>query len=152
MECGRPFAGGQCTLLSQPIFFTTSAQMKTFLFLACFSLAPFSLFAQPKPTPSPAAALPKKVTTTWEFRKLLLATKWSWRNVSANVPDRECVFMDDGTFRHPNFIARYTIRDVGTVELVNKHGKIAVMKFDPAFATFEALDFGGARRITGKRL
>ena len=125
--------------------------MKPFLLLAIFGLAPLSGFAQPKPSPAPAPGIPQKVTTTWEFRKLLVLTKWSWRNVSANVPDRECVFMEDGTFRHPNFIARYTIRDVGTVELVNKHGKTAVMKFDPMFATFEALDFGSARRITGKR-
>ena len=125
--------------------------MKTFLILSLLGLLPLSLNAQPKPAPSPNPALPEKVTTTWEFRKLLLATKWSWRNVSANVPDRECVFMEDGTFRHPNFVAHYTIKDVGAVELI-KHGKSAVMKFDPTFTKFEALDFGSARRITGKRL
>ncbi len=124
--------------------------MKRLLLPFVLALSPLCIFAQS--TPPPASALPAKVTTTWEFRQLLLATKWSWRNVSANIPDRECVFMDDGTFRHPNFVARFTIKDVGLVELVMKGGKTAVMKFDKTFTTFEALDFGGKRRITGKRL
>ena len=51
---------------------------------------------------------PKKIGTTADFRDLLLTNKWSWRNVSAGVPDRECVFMPDGTFRHPNFTAGAT--------------------------------------------
>lgn len=127
--------------------------MKGLLLIAFLGLAPMCLYAQPTPVPPrTSTALPKKVTTTWEFRQLLLATKWSWRNVSAKVPDRECVFMDDGTFRHPNFVARFTIRDVGVVELAIKGGKTAVMKFDPTFTTFEALDFGSSRRISGKRL
>ena len=75
--------------------------------------------------------------------------------MSANIPDRECVFMDDGTFRHPNFVATFTVKDVGLVELMKKGAKgteKAVMKFDAAFMTFEAMDFGGKRRITGRRL
>ena len=126
--------------------------MRIFLICIFICLSPVRLCAQQTAVPPKTSpALPKKVTTTWEFRQLLLATKWSWRNVSANVPDRECVFMDDGTFRHPNFVARFTIRDVGVVELVKKGGT-AVMKFDPAFMSFEAHDFGGRRRITGRRM
>ena len=98
---------------------------------------------------------PKKIGTTADFRDLLLTNKWSWRNVTAGVPDRECVFMPDGTFRHPNFTARFTIKDIQTVELNRrKDGKAerAVMNFHPDYLTFEVLDFDKARRITGKRL
>jgi hypothetical protein len=31
-------------------------------------------------------------------RAFFIGTKWSWRNVSARIPDRECIFMSDGTF------------------------------------------------------
>ncbi len=98
---------------------------------------------------------PKKIGTTADFRDLLLTNKWSWRNVTAGVPDRECVFMPDGTFRHPNFTARFTIKDIQTVELNRrKDGKAerAVMNFHPDYLSFEVLDFDKARRITGKRL
>lgn len=94
--------------------------------------------------------MPEKVVTTEDFRQLLLTTKWMWRNVSAGVPDRECVFMEDGSFRHPHFVAKYLIKDIQTVDLVRKDG-IAVLKFDPTYTKFEALDFGGKRRITGYR-
>lgn len=107
------------------------------------------------------AVLPPKVSTTSDFRQLLLATKWSWRNVSAGVPDRECVFMPDGTFRHPNFVAKFTIKDINTVELTKvpnpkdakkiKGAETAILTFDPTYMSFEALDFDKARRITGKR-
>jgi hypothetical protein len=94
--------------------------------------------------------LPKRIGTTADFRQLLLATKWSWRNVSAGVPDRECVFMADGTFRHPNFVAPFTITELTTVELHAK-GKKAVLTFSPDYQTFEAIDFE-KHRITGRRL
>jgi hypothetical protein len=95
--------------------------------------------------------VPDHVATTEDFRQLLLATKWSWRNVSAGVPDRECVFMPDGTFRHPHFVATFTIKGINVVELHNKTGT-AILTFDPAYMSFEALDFDKKRRITGVRL
>ena len=94
---------------------------------------------------------PKKISLTEDFRQLLLSTKWTWSNVSANVPDRECVFMPDGTFRHPNFTAKFTIKDMNVVELNLKGGGKAVMTFDSAYMTFEALDFD-RKRITGHRV
>lgn len=94
--------------------------------------------------------MPDKVSTTEDFRQLLLSTKWMWKNVSANVPDRECVFMPDGTFRHPHFVAKFLIKDIKTVDLIRKEG-IATLVFDPTYTKFEALDFDKKRRITGYR-
>jgi hypothetical protein len=117
--------------------------------LCCFTTA---LHAQ-LPAKEPA-----KVKTVADLRDLLLTNKWSWRNVSAGVPDRECVFMPDGTFRHPNFIAKYNIKDTHTVELTRKpeKGKVgnerAVMTFSPDYMSFECIDFDQRRRITGVRL
>lgn len=124
---------------------TTNPLMKTLLSLALILLLPSMLRAE-----LPPPKVPAKVSTTEDFRQLLLATKWSWRNVSAGVPDRECVFMPDGTFRHPHFTARFTIKDIHVVELNRKDGK-AVLTFDPTYMSFEALDFEKARRITGQR-
>ena len=95
---------------------------------------------------------PKKVSTTADFRQLLLTNKWSWKNVSAGIPDRECVFMPDGTFRHPNFTAKFVIKDINVVELNRKGGERAVMTFKPDYMSFEVLDFDQKRRITGERL
>jgi len=137
--------------------------MKTLLLAALFGLATLAAYAEMP------AVLPPKVSTTSDFRQLLLATKWSWRNVAANVPDRECVFMSDGTFRHPHFVAKFTIKDINTVELTKlndsekgskdskdakkpKGAETAILTFDPAYMSFEALDFDKARRITGKRV
>ena len=94
--------------------------------------------------------IPSRVGTTEQFRQLLLATKWSWRNVQAGVPDRECVFMEDGTFRHPNFVAKFKIKDLHVVELTRKGGK-AVLTFNESYTSFEAIDFN-QKRITGSRL
>ncbi len=94
--------------------------------------------------------IPSRVGTTEQFRQLLLATKWSWRNVQAGVPDRECVFMEDGTFRHPNFVAKFKIKDLHVVELIRKGGK-AVLMFNESYTSFEAIDFN-QKRITGSRL
>lgn len=94
--------------------------------------------------------IPERVGTTEHFRQLLLATKWSWRNVQAGVPDRECVFMEDGSFRHPNFVAKFKIKDLHVVELIRKGGK-AVLTFDESYTRFEAIDFN-KKRITGSRL
>lgn len=88
--------------------------------------------------------------TTMEVKAFLIGTKWSWRNVSAGVPDRECVFMADGTFRHPHFAAKFTVKDPHTVVLTRKGGK-AVLTFDADYQNFEALDFNQVR-ITGSRL
>lgn len=112
----------------------------------------------PKPGSSaPAATTPKEKAvpskpggTTMDVRAFLINTKWSWRNVRAGVPDRECVFMADGTFRHPNFVAKFTVKDPHTVVLTRKGGK-AVLTFDAEFQNFEALDFNQVR-ITGSRL
>jgi hypothetical protein len=120
--------------------------MKNLLILAFLSALALSTNAQ-LPTKQP-----KKISTTADFRDLLLSNKWSWRNVSAGVPDRECVFMPDGTFRHPNFTARFTIKDIKTVELNRKGGERAVMTFNPDYMSFDVLDFDKARRITGQRL
>lgn len=106
-------------------------------------LAPVLVFSKNPPE------VPKRVGTTADFRQLLLACKWSWRNVQAGVPDRECVFMDDGTFRHPNFVAKFAIKDIHLVELRRKGGK-AILTFDANYQSFEAIDFDG-RRITGHR-
>ena len=95
---------------------------------------------------------PSRISTTANLRDFLLTNKWSWRNVSAGVPDRECVFMPDGTFRHPHFTAKFVIKDIRTVELNRKGGEQAVMTFSDDYSTFEVLDFDKARRITGKRL
>ena len=119
------------------------------LFLALLILSPLTLRAELP------AVRPEKVSTTADFRQLLLTTKWSWINVSAGVPDRECVFMPDGTFRHPNFVAKFTIKDITTVILTRKKGdkpESAVMTFAPDYQSFEVLDFDKKRRITGKRL
>jgi hypothetical protein len=97
-----------------------------------------------------AAKIPAKVVTTLDLRELLLHTKWSWKNVSAGVPDRECVFMADGTFHHPHFVATFTIKDLHVVELAAK-GKHAVLTFNQNYTTFEAIDFE-KHGISGKRL
>ena len=94
--------------------------------------------------------VPAHVGTVAQLRELLLATKWSWINVQAGVPERECVFMDDDTFRHPNFVAKFKIKDMRIVELVRKGGK-AVLTFNTDYTAFEAIDFNN-KRITGKRL
>ena len=119
--------------------------MKYLLLLVLICVSPLAAQSQ-----LPAKE-PSKVSTTEDFRNLLLTNKWSWRNVVAHVPDRECVFMPDGTFRHPNFTAHFTIKDINTVELNNK-GKKAVMTFSPDYMSFDVLDFDKARRITGQRL
>lgn len=85
-----------------------------------------------------------------DVRTFLIGTKWSWRNVSAGVPDRECIFMEDDTFRHPHFVAKFTVKEPLVVVLIKKGGK-AVLTFDPTFTRFEAIDFDN-RRITGSRL
>ena len=98
-----------------------------------------------------APTIPKRIGTTADFRQLLLATKWSWRNVSADVPDRECVFMADGTFRHPHFVAQFAVKDIHVVELFAKKKRKAVMTFNEDYTSFEAIDFEN-HRITGRRL
>jgi hypothetical protein len=118
--------------------------MRNFLAVVMLCFLPLALSAEP-PT-----AVPKRVGTTADFKQLLLATKWTWRNVSAGVPDRECVFMPDGTFRHPHFVAKFAIKDINVVELTRKSGK-AVLTFDKNYMSFEAIDFEN-KRITGKRL
>ncbi|QIF02995.1 hypothetical protein [Roseimicrobium sp. ORNL1] len=116
------------------------------LALALFSVCAVGLHAELPPK------APQKVSTEADFRQLLLTNKWSWRNVSAGIPDRECVFMPDGTFRHPNFTAKFTIKDIHVVDLNRKGGERAVMTFSPDYMTFEVLDFDQKRRITGQRL
>ena len=120
--------------------------MKHLLTLALICASAFACSAQ-LPVKEPS-----KISTTADFRGLLLTNKWSWRNVSAGVPDRECVFMPDGSFRHPHFTARFTIKDIKTVELNRKGGEKAVMTFNPDYMSFDVLDFDKARRITGQRL
>ena len=117
--------------------------MNRLYFFAFVLLSPLLLCAE---VPQ---GVPSRIGTTTDFRQLLLATKWSWRNVSAGVPDRECVFMADGTFRHPHFVAKFTIKDIHVVELTRKGGK-ALLTFDPIYTRFEAIDFDN-RRITGSR-
>lgn len=118
--------------------------MKRLSFLAIALLSPLLVSADRTPE------VPSRIGTTEHFRLLLLATKWSWRNVSAGVPDRECVFMDDGTFRHPHFVANFKIKDIHVVELTRKGGK-AVLTFNASYTSFEAIDFNKIR-ITGSRL
>jgi hypothetical protein len=60
--------------------------------------------------------------------------------------------MPDGTFRHPHFTAKFTIKDIKTVELNRKGGEKAVMTFNPDYKSFDVLDFDKARRITGERM
>jgi hypothetical protein len=98
-----------------------------------------------------ATTVPKRIGTTADFRQLLLATKWTWRNASAGVPDRECVFMADGTFRHPHFVAQFSVKDMHVVELFAKKKRKAVMTFSEDYKSFEAIDFEN-HRITGRRL
>ena len=120
--------------------------MKRLTFLCLLALAPQLLQAD-KPE------VPSRVGTTEHFRQLLINTKWAWQNVQAGVPDRECVFMEDGTFRHPNFIAKFKIKDLHIVEIHRqgeKKGK-AVLTFNESYSVFEAIDFND-KRITGKRL
>ena len=115
----------------------------------------FLLCAPPAPGAELPAVRPEKVSTTANFRQLLLTTKWTWRNVSAGVPDRECVFMPDGTFRHPNFVAKFTIKDINVVVLTRKKDnkpETAIMTLAPDYQSFEVLDFDKQRRITGQRL
>lgn len=145
--------------------------MKSLLFLTLLLVSPLTLRAELP------AVRPEKVSTTSDLRQLLLTTKWTWRNVVAKVPDRECVFMPDGTFRHPNFVANFTIKDITTVVLTRKKDnkpatntqvihpdgtvvltrrkadkpESAVMTFAPDYMSFEVVDFD-KRRITGKRL
>lgn len=119
--------------------------MKSILVFVAVCLAAFVLHAEAPPK------IPKRIGTTENFRQLLLGTKWSWHNATANVPDRECVFMPDGTFRHPHFVADFTIKDINIVELHRKGGGQAKLTFDPTYTSFEAIDFEN-HRITGKRL
>lgn len=98
----------------------------------------------------PADEESKPGGTTMAVRAFLIGSKWSWRNVSAGIPDRECLFMADGTFRHPHFVAKFTVKDPHTVVLTRKGGK-AVLTFSADFKTFEAIDFNHVR-ITGSRL
>jgi hypothetical protein len=116
--------------------------MKRIPFLLTLIAPLFTLAAAPE--------IPERVGTTEHFRQLLLATKWSWRNVQAGVPDRECVFMEDGSVRHPNYVAKFKIKDLHVVELIRKGGK-AVLTFDESYTRFEAIDFN-KKRITGSRL
>ena len=63
--------------------------------------------------------------------------------------------MPDGTFRHSNFVAKFTIKDINVVVLTRKKGdkpETAVMTFAPDYQSFEVLDFDKQRRITGKRV
>lgn len=115
-------------------------------FLSLLLLSPLGLMAA---TPE----VPSRVGTTEHFRQLLLATKWAWQNVQAGVPDRECVFMEDGTFRHPNFTAKFKVKDLHVVELHRQGDKKghAVLTFNASYSAFEAIDFND-KRITGKRL
>ncbi|MFO1486010.1 MAG: hypothetical protein U1F71_21795 [Verrucomicrobiaceae bacterium] len=139
--------------------------MKPLLFLillgsAAPGLAEPAAPAKPKKTATPptpnketnksSAAPTKPGGTTMSVREFLIGTKWTWRNVSAGVPDRECIFMADGTFRHPHFVAKFTVQDPHVVVLTKKGGK-AMLTFDADFKTFEAVDFDN-RRITGSRL
>jgi hypothetical protein len=138
--------------------------MKAILLPALLISVSFSLAepAEPKePKKSSAGISPKSPKkeqplpvkpggTTMDVRAFLIGTKWSWRNVSAGVPDRECIFMADGTFRHPHFVAKFTVKDPHTVVLTKKGGK-AVLTFDADYQSFEALDFNQVR-ITGGRL
>lgn len=131
----------------KPIRLTTAPMRH--LLLALLILSPLTLRAELP------AVRPAKVSTTADFRQLLLTTKWSWINVVAGVPDRECVFMPDGTFRHPNFVAKFTIKDISVVVLNRKKDdkpETAVMTFAPDYLSFEVLDFDKKRRITGKRV
>jgi hypothetical protein len=48
-------------------------------------------------------------------------------------------------------VATFTIKGINVVELHNKTGT-AILTFDPAYMSFEALDFDKKRRITGVRL
>ena len=118
--------------------------MKRLSFLALVLFSPLLVSADR------ASEVPSRIGTTEQFRQLLLATKWSWRNVSSGVPDRECVFMDDGTFRHPHFVSKFKIKDIHVVELTRKGGK-AVLTFNDSYTSFEAIDFNKIR-ITGSRL
>lgn len=136
--------------------------LSALLLTASLCLAAMLPAAEPKQSPArkpPAAAkqeppLPPEQKpedgTTMALRTFLIGTKWSWRNVSAGVPDRECLFMADGTFRHPHFVAKFTVKDPHTVVLTRKGGK-AVLTFDADFKTFEAIDFNHLR-ITGSKL
>ncbi len=117
--------------------------MNRFLLLVFILLSPLLVCAGNPPE------VPGRVGTTADFRQLLLATKWMWKNVRAGVPDRECVFMDDDTFRHPNFVAKFKIKDIHVVELIRKGGK-AVLTFNASYTSFEAIDFND-QRITGSR-
>jgi hypothetical protein len=135
--------------------------LSALLISAWLSLAQTAPAAEPKQpatstppaTPNqeqPITPEPKPGGTTMAVRAFLIGTKWSWRNVSARIPDRECIFMSDGTFRHPHFIAKFTVKDPHTVVLTRKGGK-AVLTFDADFKNFEAIDFDNVR-ITGSRL
>lgn len=136
--------------------------MKARLLLSAFLISTACSQAADAPPQKPASAAPpaaaanekaapsKPGGTTMDVRAFLINTKWTWRNVKAGVPDRECIFMADGTFRHPNFVAKFTVKDPHTVVLTRKGGK-AVLTFDADFQTFEALDFNQIR-ITGSRL
>ncbi len=121
--------------------------MKTLLFAFVAGLLITAALAELPPV------MPKKISTTADFRQLLLTTKWSWRNPVGNVPDRECVFMPDGTFRHPHFVAKFTIKDINTVELSKpKEKSPAILTFAADYMSFEGLDFDKERRVSGKRL
>jgi hypothetical protein len=120
--------------------------MKRVTFLAGLCFLPFQSRAETAPK------IPKRISTTEDFRQLLLATQWSWHSALAGGRDRECVFMQDDTFRHPNFVAHFIITDIHTVELHKKgKGGKAVMTFNDDYTKFEAIDFE-KHRITGKRL
>jgi len=139
-----------------------SPTMKARLLLSTFVISATCSLAADAPPQKPASSAPgiaapkekavptKPGGTTMDVRAFLINTKWSWRNVKAGVPDRECVFMADGTFRHPNFVAKFTVKDPHTVVLTRKGG-MAVLTFDADFQNFEALDFNKIR-ITGSRL
>lgn len=136
--------------------------MKARLLLSALVISATCSLGADTPAQKPASSAPSTETpkekappgrpggTTMDVRAFLINTKWSWRNVRAGVPDRECVFMADGTFRHPNFVAKFTVKDPHTVVLTRKGGK-AVLTFDADFQNFEALDFNQIR-ITGSRL
>ena len=121
--------------------------MKTTLLLSALLLSMDCCLADQPPVKEAAA---KPGGTTMEVRAFLINTKWTWRNVSAGVPDRECIFMADGTFRHPHFVARFTVKDPHTIVLTRKGGR-AVLTFDAEYRNFEAVDFNKVR-ITGSRL
>ena len=109
-------------------------------------LAPVLAWAQ-----SPAlAAARSRILTEDDFRAFLLTTTWTWMRQDGPT-DEKIRFLDDGTAHHSSFVAKFSIRNTHTVDLLFNR-QTARLIFDPTYKHYLGTDFDGARAVQGERV